>query len=294
MATGGSEQPAASKRTAGTKKKPAGKQPAAGKPAAGAKPAAIDKIKPAGAKQTAAGEQQRALKRKATAATDEPAVKKRQPAAGKPAAQLKGLARAGEIVNEIIACSPTVALAKFTESDHKMQLKLNKFIDSEREHIHVRPVYLGFVDGFKNEKTLMTSGKMNKAIELAFKDMNARDYKFHPLNDFFEPISSSSTSGYKPKMLACVGGKLEKMYDVDHIVPTRWGGLNHPRNYVVMHRSMNRALGDAMPEDKMAYIDHHNNTVLRKVAEFIDGVVKSKKVRAAIADYIENEMPDWK
>lgn len=69
--------------------------------------------------------------------------------------------------------------------------------------------------------------------------------------------------------------------------------LDHPRNFVVMHRSMNRALRDAMPEDKMAYLETSNRSLLRLVATFFDGILSSKPVQGAYKEYIEKEMPSW-
>ena len=35
-----------------------------------------------------------------------------------------------------------------------------------------------------------------------------------------------------------LGEGKDTMFDIDHIVPRRWGGIDHPRNMAVMHRSM--------------------------------------------------------
>ena len=83
------------------------------------------------------------------------------------------------------------------------------------------------------------------------------------------------------------------MFDVDHILPQKWGGLDHPRNYVVMHRSMNRSFKECLPEAKFSYIERRSDTVLRKVNEFTKDVLQSTQVQNAIKDYIENHMRPW-
>ena len=49
-------------------------------------------------------------------------------------------------------------------------------------------------------------------------------------------------------MVHIKAGQTQIMFDVDHVVPKRWAGIDHPRNYVVMHQSMNRSFGDEKPE----------------------------------------------
>ena len=76
-------------------------------------------------------------------------------------------------------------------------------------------------------------------------------------------------------------------------MPQRWGGLDHPRNFVVMHRSMNRSLRDALPENKMAYINSRDRAILRKVAQFVNDLLSSKTVQGAYKTFVETEMKDW-
>ena len=70
------------------------------------------------------------------------------------------------------------------------------------------------------------------------------------------------------------------MFDADHVVPKRWAGIDHPRNYVVMHQSMNRR--------SMAYCG-----VLRKVAEFTRRAFGSKALGCAMVQYLETDMDEW-
>ena len=51
------------------------------------------------------------------------------------------------------------------------------------------------------------------------------------LKDFFEQRGGN---GYQAKTI----DNGETMFDIDHVVPKRWGGIDHPRNMVVMHRTM--------------------------------------------------------
>ena len=69
------------------------------------------------------------------------------------------------------------------------------------------------------------------------------------------------------------GNRKERMFDIDHVVPDNWGGINHPRNMVVMHRSMNRSFKDVLPETKWYYLSHRKSGVLRRVAFFVKEVL---------------------
>ena len=54
----------------------------------------------------------------------------------------------------------------------------------------------------------------------------------------------------------------------------------------------NRSFQDSLPETKWYYLEKRSSGILRKVAMFAQGVYRSKKVQAAIADYIKNYMKD--
>ena len=55
----------------------------------------------------------------------------------------------------------------------------------------------------------------------------------------------------------------------------------------------NRSFQHSLPETKWYYLEKRSSGILRKVAMFAhEGVYKSKKVQAAIADYIKNDMKD--
>ena len=118
--------------------------------------------------------------------------------------------------------------------------------------------------------------------------MKESDFRNHVLKDFFE--ARPGALGYQAKMVktGLAGAGLSRMLSLDHVVPQRWGGIDHPRNYVAMHCSMNCSFGSAMPEEKWAYI---SRSVTRRVAAFFKGVRESKAVKEAIELYIQKDMP---
>jgi hypothetical protein len=59
-------------------------------------------------------------------------------------------------------------------------------------------------------------------------------------------------------MVHIKAGQTQITFDVDHVVPKRWAGIDH----VVMHQSMNRSFGDEKPELKMAYCGVQSQCVL--------------------------------
>ena len=124
------------------------------------------------------------------------------------------------------------------QSKAKVEAKLEKFKD--KQHIDkVVPVYLARVRKYANMREQVTAGKMHKMIQEDFRNMSETNYEFHSLRDFFEPRKDEKP-GYQAKMIdtGILRQGKESMFDVDHVVPSRWGGIDHPRNMVVMHRSM--------------------------------------------------------
>jgi hypothetical protein len=164
----------------------------------------------------------------------------------------------------------------------EVQFKSKDFID-------VPPVYLGSVKEYRNLAQLTKSGAMSKRIQKDFHSMPESDYKFHPLRHFFEKRDDGA-QGYEGKMLRTgpTGKGRELMLDVDHVVPARWAGLDHPRNFVVMHRSMNRAFGSQLPETKWAYLERRSSNILRATSQFLTEVKESEPVKRAVKDYIAN------
>jgi hypothetical protein len=109
----------------------------------------------------------------------------------------------------------------------------------------------GRADDYANFRRLVPSGEMHALIL-----ENARSW-IEPdahLGCFFE--RSPSGAGFVVKK----GWE----FDVDHAIPQHWGGLDHPRNYIVMPRSLNRSF-QAYIDEKMALV---GNSVSRRVAIF--------------------------
>ena len=161
---------------------------------------------------------------------------------------------------------------------------MDSFKQQGRELIYVKPVYLGDVPAYKNYPSEIKSGAMSKKIEDDFSDMTDKDYKFHPLKDFFE---KKEKGGYKPKMDKFPCGLL-KMFDVDHILPESWGGPHHPRNYAVIHASMNRHFQEKLPEEKLQYILWGSgNAAMRNARNFCKDMHDSPQVKEAIKQFLK-------
>ncbi|KAJ3083601.1 hypothetical protein HK102_000989 [Quaeritorhiza haematococci] len=178
-------------------------------------------------------------------------------------------------------------LQKKSIDDYKTRLARHQ----DKAHINVKPVYLGFVAPYKNHRGLIETADLTRKIDNDFKIMTKRNYKFSPLKDFYEP--SPDGQGYVRKEIEVKTGKKEKMFDIDHIIPESFGGINHPRNYVAVHRSMNRSWKDALPVWKMAYIQQEmedmgksRHDVLSKVGDFSEDILKSRRVQQAIKNCI--------
>ena len=182
----------------------------------------------------------------------------------------------------------------YNASQAHVEEKLARFKQEGRDHLEVKPVYLGFIQEYRNLRKLISSVKMKDMIVERFKTMRLGEYESHDLKFFFEP--SKISMGFTPKMIKGKHGQTHIMFDVDHVVPQSWGGIHHPRNYVIMHRSMNRSFGSQPPDYKMAYLgadSAHSRSTLRKVCQFTTDLFNSRTVRSAIVQYIQNEMKDW-
>ena len=182
----------------------------------------------------------------------------------------------------------------YNASQAHVEEKLARFKQEGRDHLEVKPVYLGFIPEYRNLRKLISSVKMKDMIVERFKNMQLDKYDYDDLKYFFEP--SKKGGGFTPKMVKGRHGQTHIMFDVDHVVPQSWGGIHHPRNYVIMHRSMNRSFQSSPPERKMAYLgadSAHSRSTLRKVCQFTTDIFDSRTVRDAIVQYIQKEMQDW-
>lgn len=58
-------------------------------------------------------------------------------------------------------------------------------------------------------------------------------------------------------------------FNVDHIIPKFWGGIDHPRNYFLLCGSLNKSLGEWITKEKMAFIGKKNRAAASKFAKFM-------------------------
>jgi len=129
--------------------------------------------------------------------------------------------------------------AKAKERIRKLQE--NDTSASTKDAIELEPVWLGFIEEYANMRRLISSGEMHKRIVQDARSWSEHDYEFHVLRDFFEPVFVNGKAvGYKVKS--------GYEFDVDHALPKAWGGWDHPRNYLVMARSLNKSLQDNIDE----------------------------------------------
>ena len=224
------------------------------------------------------------------------------------------------ILTELAARPSMVRTSIMEASEREVQEMTLRFQALGREHLDVPPVYLGHCAQFRilthvctgtrapgfNLRVLASSAKMKRMIIHAFARMPASVYELHELRGFFEPNPDPERPGYVPKMVTFRQGRAV-MFDVDHIVPIKWdrrcccgpgrtaagGGFDHPRNYVVMHHSMNSAFCDRLPEIKMAYIEKNSNNSIRRVHEFVTMLRTNPMMVQASAILIRDEMPLW-
>ncbi|KAJ3086814.1 hypothetical protein HK102_012412 [Quaeritorhiza haematococci] len=161
------------------------------------------------------------------------------------------------------------------------------------------PVYLGQTPEYANQTRELNSTRQRDVIIHKHKKMTPREFAKSPFRRFFEP--SRDGIGYVPIKIK-INNTWYIVLQIDHIVPKRWGGVDHPRNYVAMHISMNTSFQDVLPEAKMAYIEtgivthssgpvRSRSHVLRHVANFLQGLRNDPAVRRAREDYYENRMP---
>lgn len=116
-------------------------------------------------------------------------------------------------------------------------------------------------------------------------------YEFHPLAAYFDPASDGN-DGYVPKMYT-VNGRPAPVFQIDHILPRYWGGPDHPRNYVVLHASINGSFAEKLPEYKMAFIEAHSPSALRRVHQFVTEMRNSPLSVAADRNHISTQMQRW-
>lgn len=75
----------------------------------------------------------------------------------------------------------------------------------------------------------------------------------HPLREFYiaERQLPDGRMRYAPKRLARGG---EVFFEYDHIIPAALGGIDHPKNYMVIHRRFNKSFSNWWTREKADYV----------------------------------------
>lgn len=120
-------------------------------------------------------------------------------------------------------------------------------------HLKVKPVYLG--EHYHAERTV-TSTQMLNWILLEAKGWTDSAWKDHPCKEFFEKRPSGE--GYHKRA--------GFMLSVDHVIPASWGGLDHPRNYMLMAKSLNSSYADRNLAEKLALLRRGQQVLVRAFA----------------------------
>jgi hypothetical protein len=192
-----------------------------------------------------------------------------------------------ELLSKVADADAKTMKAMMKEVYEKVLQKRKQGLEMKNHaHLDTKPVCLILVPQYKNMKHACKTGQLLPVIDSDFKHMSKSDYEFHSLKDFYEPAATGK--GYVYKKL----NDGARMFDLDHLLPDSWSGIDHPRNYVMMHRSYNRSFADATPEHKLAYIGNRNGaTALRLCAAFHKQIKDDKAVKAAHNDFFQHRMP---
>lgn len=101
---------------------------------------------------------------------------------------------------------------------------------------------------------------MTRRLDAEMTWLSAQEYRDHPARDYYEqlPVPARASDGrrrFGPKRDDATGARI---FHVDHYVPWKIGGLNHPKNYVIMHRALNQIFGgDDAGGSKRRYVVQH-------------------------------------
>jgi HNH endonuclease len=129
--------------------------------------------------------------------------------------------------------------------------------DADIACIKTQPVYLG---GLYFPGGEISSSKMRLMLIADAATWTTSKFNFSPLKAFFQPRMRGG--GYELKT---------ENIDIDHVIPKSMGGLDHPRNYVVMSRSLNRSFGADV--DEKFFTLGRTTTVAAKA--FVQGHLKA-------------------
>jgi hypothetical protein len=58
-------------------------------------------------------------------------------------------------------------------------------------------------------------------------------------------------------------------FNIDHIIPNFWGGLDHPRNYFIMCGCLNKSLGALISKEKIAHIGTHARSAASSYSKYM-------------------------
>jgi hypothetical protein len=65
-------------------------------------------------------------------------------------------------------------------------------------------------------------------------------------------------------------------FEVDHVCPKAWGGIDHPRNYALILRDANRHFRDSLgSNERFEYI---GSSIMRQVQEFMRWVREASEI----------------
>ena len=145
-------------------------------------------------------------------------------------------------------------------------------------HRPLQPVYLGEFARYGNVRKQVSAAVMRRMImddAATWTPSTVPDL----LEPYFEPIPERA-KGYRVKPYHA--------FDIDHIIPKCYGGVDHPRNYCVMASSLNRSFRSLMDE-KVALLGRHNMLAVRRFIANV-GEQAAAHMDAFISAAVEKDM----
>jgi hypothetical protein len=142
--------------------------------------------------------------------------------------------------------------------------RLSKKYPDALECLRTPPVYLG---EYYHAVRSITSTQMLKHIRQA-REWTKSTYSTHPCRRYFEPRPFGQ--GYQAR----AGFELS----VDHINPDKLGGLDHPRNYLLMAKRLNSSFNCRDLPEKFNLLNRHQQVLVRAFAQ------RAKKAAARVTE----------
>jgi len=159
-------------------------------------------------------------------------------------------------------------------------------------HTNVESVHVGEIDKIGdleigNRTSTLTHGTFHKHLDSMFKVMKKNTYErgFFGLEKFYEKDPDQSPErGYRPICIPKLGETrpTEKLMVIDDIVPKAYGGIDHPRNWLIMHRRLNSHIGDKDPAYRMG-VSGMTRHVLEVVKSLYQHVYGGQAAKSFIA-----------